>query len=211
MSDLSNTHKALGFIIIAIGIIALFAAIYASAPSGKTAPIKPAANTTTISAPATISNAGVGGCPMLFYTMTGSVTNSIGMKESRFAYDGSAMNDYMIEPGSSGVIDAKEYISDVLSEPSGSGLTNRAHYAVLQAFSGNSTTSGINLIIDPKNFTIRNNESLNVTVEVNTTPKATGTFILYIDGPCGGVTPVLLTVGDAPYNGSLPKTPYPIN
>ena len=61
-----------------------------------------------------------GACPMLFYTINGSITGYNGISEYTVnATNGHRYSDYVIKNGSSANISAAEVISNVLNEPSG--------------------------------------------------------------------------------------------
>ncbi len=89
---------------------------------------------------------------------------------------------------------------------SGSGK-NAASVAVSGAAGSvfNASAYGVSVQAIPENFSIVSNETVHFTVAITASAGATSnTYWLDIDGPCGGgVTPVLLTVGDVPYNGII--------
>jgi DNA-binding transcriptional ArsR family regulator len=149
--------------------------------------------------------AGAFACPMEFYQLNGSITNYSGFSVYNLNYNNGTVADYVISPGSAGKLYATEHVSNVLQEPSGFNYT-RQHYVALEAMnrSSNTTFEGINTSISPQNYTIQSGSSMNLTVSVATLANATGTYWVRIDGPCdGGVTEVLLTVGNKPYNGTI--------
>ncbi|MFI5412460.1 MAG: winged helix-turn-helix domain-containing protein [Candidatus Micrarchaeales archaeon] len=154
------------------------------------------------------SPAGAFSCIMLFYQLNGSVTGYSGFSAYQLNYSNQSIEDYVVPAGSSGILHIKETVYNVLSEPSNSSMLDRQHYAHLakEGNSLNNTGQGLNVTIDPLNFTIKPNETVtfNVTVNTNATATPNTTYVLRIDGPCGGgVDPVLLTVGNRPYNGTV--------
>ena len=191
--------------VIAIGLIALLATIYLIESNGHATYT---VNTTTTTTPTTTTAAQAptpSTCTMLFYTISGSITGSAGINASQIQYNGTSITDYVLAPGASGTLHASEYISNVLNEPAGS-IMNREHDVYLMHIAGTGgAVSDITTTISPENFTVSSMEHLNLTVTVSTNTNAIGTYLLYIDGPCGGgVKPILLTIGATPYSGKLP-------
>ncbi len=146
---------------------------------------------------------GATACPMIDYQMSGSIYNSIGFAVYPVSTSsGSNTLDYVIKPGVSGVLHANESITAL---PGAEGSI-RQHYVSVSQFNGSLTdNSGIKISINPENYTIANSTillSLNVSVNASA-PEAN--YWLRIDGPCGvGVLPVVLTIGNRPYNGVVP-------
>lgn len=151
-------------------------------------------------------------CPMIFYNLNGSIENQSGFSLYYLNSSSGLVVDYVIASGASGALYAKEQINNVLQEPSGFSY-NRTHYAVLAQVNESSSVepSGINYSISPLNFTVKDNVTIYLTLNISTNSTATGnTYWLRIDGPCGGgVTPVLLTVGNRPYNGTVTTEAVP--
>jgi DNA-binding transcriptional ArsR family regulator len=165
-------------------------------------------NTITTTAPAISTGGGSFACPMEFYELNGSIVNYSGFTLYHLNYSNSTIADYVISNNSSGKFYATELVSHVLPEPANSTITSREHYVSIVRANGRgfaTPAEGINVSISPENFTVANNTKLNLTVAIatnSTTPNET--YFLRIDGPCdGGVTPVLLTVGKGPYNGTI--------
>lgn len=203
------------YAIVAVAIILLAGVLIYTYASPKGSTSLPAYNTipnhTTSSQQlnqSTIPSVGTGAfaCPMMFYRISGTVTGYSGFRLYSITPNSITYSDYVIAPGSSGNLMITEYISGVLNE-SGISMT-RQHYATLKAqgtAGSNSTYTAINVTITPNSFAVRNNETINsiVTVATNGTV-ANGTYALIIDGPCGpGVSPVLITIGSKPYNGTV--------
>lgn len=208
------------YIIGAVIVLALVSVlIYSYHPNGISAP-HPALAVTTVAT--TLNTTTVGGqpvstgsfaCPLLFYSVNGSIENYSGFSLYYLNSSYGRVADYVIASGSVGKLYATEHIGNVLQEPSNMPL-NRTHYAVLNQINNsfNGTSPGLNYSFSPQNFTIKNNTTENLTMDVvvNSTAPQT-TYWLRIDGPCGGgIGPVLLTVGNKPYNGTVtePKNVY---
>ncbi len=220
--DNSNTaflKYAIGAI---IAIIILGSVIYLNYTSNTGGNIYVNQTTTTtptinesnnLGSPVSINN-GAEACPMIFYSLNGSVVKSSGFAKyyiNTTSYG--TVQDFVINKGSLGIIYANETITGMLNE-SNSKLYNRTHYVYISTMKNgfNYTTVGINATINPINFTAANNEKLNVTLTLYTSQTATNqTYWLHIDGPCGGgVKPVLITVGNTEYNGNVavPVIPF---
>lgn len=147
-------------------------------------------------------------CPMIFYQLNGSIADYKGFSLYYLNYMNGTIADYVMANGASGNLYATESMGNVLQEPANSTVTERQHYAILTQEEGtgfNTSSEGLNISISPENFTVTNNSKLNFTVTIVTDSAAPNmTYLLRIDGPCGGgVTPVLLTVGNMPYNGTI--------
>jgi DNA-binding transcriptional ArsR family regulator len=161
------------------------------------------ANTSTV---APVIGGGALACPMLFYHLNGSIENYSGFSLYHLNSSNGPVADYVIGAGKIGSFYLKEQINDVLQEPQNFSY-NRTHYAIFTKINqsiGN-LSSGINYTISPQNFTLKNNSTIYTTLNVVTNSTAAqNTYWLRIDGPCGGgVTPVLVTVGNMPYNGTV--------
>ncbi len=162
----------------------------------------------------TTPGTGAFACPLLYYQSSGNVTGYNGFIPYTLTASGTgSVSDYLIANKSSGTLYATEYITNVLNQ---SGTTTpRQHYSVLTLAGGHgfsTAASGLNVTITPQNFTPTSNAILNLTILISANSTASGkTYWMRIDGPCGrGTTPVLVTVGPAPYNGVLtqPVIPY---
>ncbi len=102
-------------------------------------------------------------------------------------------------------------ISSSVPPPSGNFTSGSVKNATSAAVSGaassvfNASAYGVSVQAIPENFSLISNETVNFAVEITASSAASSnTYWLDIDGPCGGgVPPVLLTVGDAPYNGTI--------
>lgn len=145
-------------------------------------------------------------CPMLFYQINGSIQNYSGFKLYYVNGTGGTFPDYVMASGS-GSLQAREFVSQVLEEPVDFNST-REHSAFLRDVQTQNLVgpeSGMNLTISPGTFSIENNETVNVTIGISVGAQAPrGTYVLEIDGPCGGgVGPSLITVGSMPYNGTF--------
>jgi len=167
-----------------------------------------AQQTTTISTPGIPGGVGAFACPMIFYNLNGTVFNYSGFSLYYLNSSLGTVPDYVIANGTTGNLYARERITNVLNE-SDQNLLARQHYAFLSKIgvpqSFNISSEGINMTINPENFTVIENETLNFTVNVAVNRSAPdATYWLRIDGPCGGgVQLVLVTVGNAPYSGNV--------
>jgi DNA-binding transcriptional ArsR family regulator len=151
-------------------------------------------------------------CPMITYMLNGSISSYSGFSVYNISSSSGNTPDYVIKEGSTGMLHINEYVYDVLPNP-GSLTTNRTHYAILQNLTSlNSSSKGINLTEVPPTYNAVNDTHINFTLTVSVNKSApNATYWLRIDGPCGGgVSPVLLTVGSMPYNGTLPSGPIGI-
>ena len=152
-------------------------------------------------------------CPIEDYVLNGSVTEALGMRRYNLSYYNTTISDYVLAPGSSGTLNATEMITHLLNQ--GSSINNgREHTVTLYREQSNqptfnSTYTGINATITPATFNATSNETLHVTVTIATNATAAGTYWVAIEGPCGGsVTPVLVTIGNGPYNGTITPPHY---
>jgi DNA-binding transcriptional ArsR family regulator len=193
--------------IILLGLVAV--ALYSYHGSGATHITTAIQNTTSTANTSTVAPIAGGGalaCPMLFYHLNGSIENYSGFSLYYLNSSSGPVADYVIGAGKKGNLYLKEQISDVLKEPQNFSY-NRTHYAILTKInqSMDNASSEINYTISPQNFTLKNNSTVNLTLNVTTNSTATqSTYWLRIDGPCGGgVAPVLVTVGKMPYNGTV--------
>jgi DNA-binding transcriptional ArsR family regulator len=163
----------------------------------------------TVQASVTTQTSGVAGtspimvaCPMINYDINGSISSSSGF--SVYKVNGSAGQryyDYVISPGTSGILYANESITLLSSAHEGT----RQHYAYISTLNGTmSNNTGITISIKPENYTFANTTTrFSVAIAASATAPA-GTYWLRIDGPCGGgIQQVLLTIGAAPYNGTV--------
>lgn len=206
------------YVIGVVILLALVSGIYFY-QSGRNSALQPntvkTANTTIAST--TINNTsgntsipGGGGtfaCPMLFYTINGSIVRYSNLSVYYLNSSNGQVADYVIDNGSSGNLYVSEFVNHVLIEQANPGVPIREHYTFLTQINkaSNGSSPGLNISISPQNFTVVNNETLNSTVNLRTNNTAEAmTYWLRIDGPCGpGVAPVLVTVGNKPYNGTV--------
>ena len=199
-------------VVIAVFISAVY--IYAgSVGKGTSTTTVPAGNVIDISGSVPAASASMTACPMLYYMMNGSVVDSSGFGMYTIHAGNGDFADYLLGANSTGSLGAVEMIGSVLSEPSGFP-NSRQHYAVLvQAGGGfNTTAPGVSVNVTPENFTVASGNRINLTVTISANRSAqSDTYWLWVDGPCGGgVTPVLVTIGSGPYNGSTSKGAFPI-
>ncbi len=152
-------------------------------------------------------------CPFLFYTLNGNITGSNGFQKYYLNTSHGTIQDFVINKGDSGTMYVNETLTNVLNE-SDVSLYNRKHFVYLSTMKTgfNYTYSGINASINPVNFTVRNNESLEFALHIYISQNAINqTYWLHIDGPCGGgVKPVLITIGNNEYSGNVtvPVIPF---
>lgn len=151
----------------------------------------------------------VDACPMISYELNGSITGYSGFSLYYLNSSYGTVADFVIPEDSSGSINASEFVTSVLNP---NMTMSRQHYVVLtnagQEY--NASVQGITLNITPENYSIKENEELNLTVSIATNGTASGTYWLRIDGPCGGgVTAALITVGDKAYTGNLTQKAVP--
>ncbi len=159
------------------------------------------------SSAAVISGTGPGtgpgvACPMINYRITGRITNESGFSVYYINdSSGSWVADYVIANGTSGTISISESIT-VLPGASGS----RQHYAYLSMPSGAiPNDSGVSISISPGNYALAN-ANMSAMASITISPTAPSeSYWLHIDGPCGGgMNPAVLTIGNAPYSGTMP-------
>ncbi len=169
--------------------------------------------TTNLGTQISVNSAGAEACPFLFYNLNGTIKNSIGFKTYYLNTSYGTVQDLIINKGDIGTLYVNETITNVLNE-SDSSLYNREHYVYLSTMdnSFNYSNTGINVSINPVNFTIRNNESLGFELSFYISQNAINqTYWLHIDGPCGGgVKPSLITIGNTAYSGNvtIPVVPF---
>lgn len=215
------------YVIGVLVIVGALSALYLYAGHGATSPRATAAvpnatgpsvpynntNTTTNTVePAVGGTSGALACPMITYQLSGTVTSSIGFDVYYLNSSNGKIPDYLMGNESSGTIYATERVSGVLN--SNTPLTiNRTHYASLVPVGSgfNTIANGISASVSPSTYNAVNNTEMNLTIILITNQTAVkGTYWLRIDGPCsGGVTPVLVTVGNKPYNGSVTQSVTP--
>lgn len=177
--------------------------LYVNGPSTQPAAVRTFNNS---GAAPSLAKGGLAACPMLFYQINGSIESYSGFNLYYLNGTDGMIPDYVIASGS-GTLQAKEFVSQVLDEPTGFNST-RQHGAFLRDVQSQNLAgpeSGINVTVSPGAFSIMNNETVNVTVGISVgTVAPSGTYLLEIDGPCGGgVGPSLITIGSAPYNGTF--------
>jgi DNA-binding transcriptional ArsR family regulator len=160
------------------------------------------------------SSSGFVSCPMMFYTISGNITSSAGMAKYGLNYFNGTIMDYVLPDNSEGTLYLTEMISNVLPQPAGSPVLDRQHYAsivpILQQ-TNPQVESGISVQFHPPGYTVQNGSTIATELTLSANASAKGTYWLRIDGPCGGgVRPVLLTIGNAPYSGTpqLPEGIY---
>ncbi len=162
--------------------------------------------TTNLGTEITVNNAGAQACPFLFYNLNGTIKSIIGFKTYYLNTSYGTVQDLVINKGDVGTLYVNETTTNVLNE-SNSGLYNREHYVYLSTMNNsfNYSYTGINVSINPVNFTIRNNESLGFELSFYISQNAMNqTYWLHIDGPCGGgVKPLLITIGNGAYSGKV--------
>ncbi|MDE1833727.1 MAG: helix-turn-helix transcriptional regulator [Candidatus Micrarchaeota archaeon] len=141
-------------------------------------------------------------CPLLFYTLNGSIAayNGFTPYSLRSSY-GMNYTDYVTSKSNSSIY-AVEVISGVLNESQ--SMYERQHYAVFMPVNRTLPTSAVSYTLAPINFTVKNNSTVNVTLTLHLNSTSSGTYWVRIDGPCaGGVQPFLITIGNKPYNGTV--------
>ena len=144
-------------------------------------------------------------CPMLTYMLNGSIANYSRFKLYYLNYSNGKIADYVMASNSTGNLYVNEAIHSLASGNGGSSIQQtRTHYAYVSAESQNALPANLNVSISPLNYMISNRTvSSIVTISANSAV-ANSTYIVRIDGPCGGgVTPILITVGQKPYNGTV--------
>ncbi len=206
--------RYLAGVAVVIVVLAFMVAVYTpglfkrsqSSPVTTTAPNSSAvpAITSTASAP---SPAGVQSlaCPMIAYTLNGSISGYTGADLYNISYNNGTVADYAIRAGSNATLNVTELVENVLNLNSSINY-NRQHSMILfregQGF--NESHPGISMSITPATYNAVDNETLHATATLSVNASASGTYWLYIDGPCGGgVRPVLITIGSKPYNGTV--------
>ena len=144
-------------------------------------------------------------CPMIAYTLNGSITGHTGADLYNVSYNNGTIADYVIGAGSNATLNVTELVANVLNHNSSINY-NRQHSMILfregQGF--NESHPGISMSITPATYNAVDNETLHATAILSANATANGTYWLYIDGPCGGgVRPVLITIGSKPYDGTV--------
>ncbi len=173
-----------------------------SAPPSIITTTSPQANASTT--PIQPGGAGAIACPMMTYSLNGTITGYHGFSLYYVNSSNGGIPDYVT--GSSGTFNVSERVTNVLNNNPAQFTTNRTHYAYLAAVNSTSdnTVRGINISISPEKYNVSEGEILNFTVSLAANSTAHGTYWMRIDGPCaGGVNEFLVTIGSRPYNGTI--------
>lgn len=207
------------YVIGSVIVVAMLAIIYVlasgsiSQPRSKLSPdnisaVIPSQSNST--APETAINPGtlnLEACPMLFYQISGNITSYSGMVLRYINSSGVQIPDYIIGSNETGIFIIRENVSGVLKEPNASMYTRQHYASISPILQSGASESGIAASFSPANYTLANNETMFTTMTLNANLSDTGTYVVHIDGPCGGgAGQILVTVGNAPYNGTLPAT-----
>ncbi|MDE1870827.1 MAG: winged helix-turn-helix transcriptional regulator [Candidatus Micrarchaeota archaeon] len=211
------TSEYVKYVIGVVAVLAIISMVYlyrtdslnGSAPGRGTTAIETNSSFTTTTGGAAGTGAPVvssAACPMMYYQLNGSIYNYSNMTLHYINSSGGAVSDYVMMNGSSGSLYGVEHLYRVLQQ--GNSTAVRDHYAYLVNVSGSggmgSSAPGINVSVEPVNFSVVDNSTINVTIGIAANSTAGGTYWLRVDGPCGGgVTPVLVTIGSRQYNGSI--------
>lgn len=152
----------------------------------------------------------VASCPVHFYQSNSVIENVSGFS----THDFSNAIDYVLTPGSNGKISYKVHIgaSQGNSNMSAHNITNWAQFSsTTSQGTEQDTHQGINVSITPISETFAWNSSYEVTISMNISAEAApGTYWVSLSpGFCFGGPSFLLTVGNAPYNGSTTYVPVP--
>ncbi len=148
-------------------------------------------------------------CPMLTYSLNGSISGYSGLTRYYLNSSSGTIADYLTEGNPIGMLNISEKIGNVLSNDA-SLASNRTHFAIVTIAGQRSgaSYSGINLTFSPSRYNATSNTMIHTALELNTSGAAKGTYWVEIDGPCGGGVPaVLLTVGTSPYTGNTTRGP----
>ena len=153
-------------------------------------------NTYTATGTPYIAIASPGGafaCPMMFYSLNGTIENYSGFTLYYLNTSVGTVADYVIGKGETGKLYVAEQISGVLPEPSNlSSIFNQTHYATLYGFETSTNRTlvpsqapqamGVNYSVAPQNYTVKNNTTvyLNLSVVTNSTA-ANETYWLRIE------------------------------
>ena len=146
-------------------------------------------------------------CPVIAYTLNGSIDGYSGMALYNLSDANGIVSDYVIGAGSTGAFNATELVTSVLNRNS-SINENRQHTWILfrEGQGLNESHPGIGITMVPATYNAVANETLHFTARITANATASGTYWLYIDGPCGGgVRPILVTIGSKPYNGTISR------
>ena len=158
---------------------------------------------------ATITASGAGqaaACPMVFYTLNGTITGYNGLTLYYVNSISGKLADYVMPTNSTATINVKEGMN-LIGQPSNSLLQQQwEHYITFTRIDqpSNFSVPGISVSILPQNYTVQSSRLLNFTITLASNSTVHDTYWARIDGPCeGGVAPFLLTAGSNPYNGTV--------
>lgn len=164
---------------------------------------------TTLTNTTTISPGGSLACPMSFYQIKGSVVSYSRLFEFNLKYGNGTIPDYVVAQGTTGILNITESIGHILNG-NNPNLTStpRSHGAFIEGMgpgANGTTAQGIVISTSPASYTIENSTPINFLLEISVNQSApNGTYWAWIDGPCdGGLSPILITAGAAPYNGTV--------
>lgn len=207
----SIAKYALGVLVV---IVALSSIYLYNINRGASIATTPPINNITTSLPGVVtpSSGGAFACPMLTYTLNGSISSYSGFSAYDLNTGSGIVVDYVMPYNSTGTLYASEKVYNLLKQNVSGLLENRTHYATLTNVNSTLQTpvSGINASISPLKYNAYENETMNLTLTINSAGEAKGTYWLRIDGPCGGgVTPVLITIGNGPYSGNITRSVLP--
>ncbi len=161
-------------------------------------------------APANPAPQGAYACPMMTYSLNGSISGYSGLTRYYLNSSYGTIADYITEGNSTGTLNISEEVSNALSNgPAQTSLiSNRTHFAIvtLAGTRFGTSYSGINLTFSPPRYNAVSNTVIKTQLALGISGAAQGTYWLQIDGPCGrGVPAVLLTVGSSPYTGNTTR------
>ena len=162
-----------------------------------------------------LPNTALASCPMIDYHLGGFITS-----HSNFTLYNRNISKFTIVPDyvigrtgttgnvSVGVLNAEEYVSNVLMQVGNSYnnvlFYNRTHYSSITYVNASGTHSGaLNMTFYPETYNVIENSTVKFAIRVNPENSYNGTYIVRIDGPClGGIGPILVTIGNKPYEGN---------
>lgn len=155
----------------------------------------PAASISSNSSFTTLSNA----CIRVPYQLYGIVQAYSNATLYEVNSSGGTIQDYLITNNSTATLNISEQLSNV--DPSLPQNATEIHYATITMVQQNQNQT-LQTQISPQTFSPLQ-QIQNMTLEISS-QNATGTYLVRVDGPCGGgVEPFLVTIGSAQFNGTF--------
>lgn len=138
-------------------------------------------------------------CIRVPYQLYGTVQTYTNSTLYEVNSSGGTIQDYVIPNNSAATLNISEQLSNI--DPSLPQNATEIHYAAITMVQQNQNQT-LQIEISPQTFSPLQ-EMQNLMLKVNP-QNATGTYLIRIDGPCGGgVEPFLVTIGNEPFNGTF--------